>query len=223
MKNEEIEMNLKQQPKLATTTIIDQPGMVETNTSPVQKNVSKEDEPLGQNNSNKLPSKPNTPVQAASNAVITLPTLVPNVQSPIQIPQSQSQTQLLSSSLILNNRQGTSLSMNGTSSEMSMATVMTTLDNFNHNTNGSPQVLLDEIHTLKNELDTVKKNSNQIKTDFKQVQNELIDLKMQHDDQMKKMQRKLFDLINEIDEEKKTRLALQVELERIKKTLMNNL
>ena len=53
------------------------------------------------------------------------------------------------------------------------------------------------------------------------MQIELVDLKKVHDEQMKKMQRKLVDLIGEIDEEKKTRLALQVELERLKKTIMN--
>ena len=85
----------------------------------------------------------------------------------------------------------------------------------------SQQSLIDEVAYLKDELDTIKKNSTQSQSDYKSVQNELNDLKKVHDEQMKKMQRKLVDLINEIDEEKKTRLALQVELERLKKTIMN--
>lgn len=85
----------------------------------------------------------------------------------------------------------------------------------------SQQSLIDEISYLKEELDSIKKNSSQIQNDYKSVQIELVDLKKVHDEQMKKMQRKLVDLIGEIDEEKKTRLALQVELERLKKTIMN--
>ena len=80
----------------------------------------------------------------------------------------------------------------------------------------------DELAVLKLELDTVRKSSAQTQNEYKNVQNELNDLKKTHDDQMKKMQKKLHDLIAEIDEEKKTRLALQVELERLKKTIMSN-
>ena len=80
----------------------------------------------------------------------------------------------------------------------------------------------DELAVLKLELDTVRKSSAQTQHEYKNVQNELNDLKKTHDDQMKKMQKKLHDLITEIDEEKKTRLALQVELERLKKTIMSN-
>jgi len=82
--------------------------------------------------------------------------------------------------------------------------------------------LIDELKSLKLELDTVKKDSSQFQTDFKSVQTELLEFKKIQEEQTKKMQRKLQDLINEIDEEKKTRLALQVELERLKKTIMNN-
>ena len=80
----------------------------------------------------------------------------------------------------------------------------------------------DELAVLKGELDTVRKSSAQTQNEYKNVQNELNDLKKTHDDQMKKMQKKLHDLITEIDEEKKTRLALQVELERLKKTILSN-
>ncbi len=82
--------------------------------------------------------------------------------------------------------------------------------------------LIDELKSLKLELDTVKKDSSQFQTDFKSVQTELLEFKKIQEEQTKKMQKKLQDLINEIDEEKKTRLALQVELERLKKTIMNN-
>ena len=81
--------------------------------------------------------------------------------------------------------------------------------------------LADDLAVLKQELDTVRKNSAQTQNEYKNVQNELNDLKKTHDDQMKKMQKKLHDLVTEIDEEKKTRRALQVELERLKKTIMN--
>ena len=81
--------------------------------------------------------------------------------------------------------------------------------------------LVDDMASLRQELDTVRKSSAQTQNEYKNVQNELNDLKKTHDDQMKKMQKKLHDLITEIDEEKKTRLALQVELERLKKTIMN--
>ena len=83
-------------------------------------------------------------------------------------------------------------------------------------------ILIDELKSLKLELDTVKKDSSQFQTEFKSVQTELLEFKKIQEEQTKKMQRKLQDLINEIDEEKKTRLALQVELERLKKTIMNN-
>ena len=150
------------------------------------------------------------PTTSSSNT-ISLPTIVPTppVYSVIAQPQ-----------LLIGNRQLTSLSMNGTGSEMSMVTAITNVDNYSHN---SPHVLLDEIGMLKEELEAMKKNSAQIKTEFKQVKVELGDLRSLHDEQMRKMQRKLFDMVTEIDEEKKTRLALQVELERIKKTIMNNI
>ncbi len=89
-------------------------------------------------------------------------------------------------------------------------------------TNASTASLIEEISLLKQELDSVRKDSGQIQIDYKLVSGELSDLRKSHDDQMKKMQKKLQDLVSEIDEEKKTRLALQVELERLKKTIMNN-
>jgi predicted nucleic acid-binding Zn-ribbon protein len=81
--------------------------------------------------------------------------------------------------------------------------------------------LIDEIGFLKQELEVVRKSSAQIQTEYKNVQSEMADLKKSHDEQMKKMAKNLQDLVTEIDEEKKTRLALQVELERLKKTVMN--
>lgn len=89
-------------------------------------------------------------------------------------------------------------------------------------TNASTASLIEEIGFLKQELDSVRKDSGQIHNDYKLVSGELNELRKNHDDQMKRMQKKLQDLISEIDEEKKTRLALQVELERLKKTIMNN-
>ena len=79
--------------------------------------------------------------------------------------------------------------------------------------------LVEEIQHLRQELDLVKKESTQTHNDYKQVQTELSEIKKGHDEQMKKMQKRLQDLISEIDDEKKTRLALQVELERLKKTI----
>ncbi len=79
--------------------------------------------------------------------------------------------------------------------------------------------LMDEIQNLKSELDLVKRESAKTNAEHKSVQSELAELKRGHDEQMRKMQKRLQDLVNEIDEEKKTRLALQVELERLKKTI----
>ena len=79
--------------------------------------------------------------------------------------------------------------------------------------------LLDEIQALKGELDVVRKESARTQNDHKGMQSELGEIKRAHDEQMKKMQKRLQDLVSEIDDEKKTRLALQVELERLKKTI----
>jgi hypothetical protein len=79
--------------------------------------------------------------------------------------------------------------------------------------------LMEEIQNLKGELDLVKKESTRTNSDYKGLQSELGEIRRGHDEQMKKMQKRLQDLISEIDEEKKTRLALQVELERLKKTI----
>lgn len=79
--------------------------------------------------------------------------------------------------------------------------------------------LVDEIQVLRQELDSIRKESSQTHADFKSVQSELGEVKKSHDEQMKKMQKRLQDLISEIDDEKKRRLALEVELERLKKTI----
>ena len=103
------------------------------------------------------------------------------------------------------------------------STSMTPLPNPNlsNSLNNSNQNLFDEINLLKEEIENVKMSSSKIQTDYQRVQGDIVDMKKSHDEQMRKMQRIVNELINEIDEEKKTRLALQVELERIKKNLMN--
>jgi predicted RNase H-like nuclease (RuvC/YqgF family) len=82
--------------------------------------------------------------------------------------------------------------------------------------------LVDEMSTLRHELDEVKKNATKNQAEYASVQSELNNLRKLHDDQIKRMEKQMHDLIAEIDDEKKTRLALHVELERLKKTIMNN-
>lgn len=94
------------------------------------------------------------------------------------------------------------------------------LQNFTLTQTKSP--VQDDLASMKQEIDLIKQSSIEMQNEYKKVQNELVEVKRHHDDQMKKMQKKLNDLIFEIDEEKKTRLALQVELERLKKTIMLN-
>lgn len=91
-----------------------------------------------------------------------------------------------------------------------------------HHNSSTSVGLIDDIGFLKQELESVRKNSTQIQNDYRLVQAELVDMKRVHEEQMRKMQKRLQDMVTEIDEEKKTRLALQVELERLKKTIMNS-
>lgn len=103
----------------------------------------------------------------------------------------------------------------GTNSDLSVTTAVTTLDNLSQTQLG--QNLAEDINFLKQELLAVRSEN-------KLIRNELSTTKTQHENQIKKITRNFTDLINEIDEEKKTRLALQVELERLKKTIeVNNI
>jgi chromosome segregation ATPase len=112
---------------------------------------------------------------------------------------------------------------NNSSNILAAADKLTQLKTTNgNNNNNSSSEITEEMSNLKIELESMKKMSSQVQSDYKQVQTELSDLKKLHEEQMKKMQKRLNDLINEIDDEKKTRLALQVELERLKKTIANN-
>lgn len=77
----------------------------------------------------------------------------------------------------------------------------------------------EEVQHLKAELDTLKQLTLKLSNDYKQLQNETRTQKQTYDDQITRLQKKLKDLVDEIDDEKKTRLALQVELERIKKSI----
>jgi septal ring factor EnvC (AmiA/AmiB activator) len=77
----------------------------------------------------------------------------------------------------------------------------------------------DEIKSLKQEIDLLRDLTNKLASDYKQLQIESRSQKQSCDEQLVKFQKKLKDLVDEIDDEKKTRLALQVELERIKKTI----
>lgn len=83
--------------------------------------------------------------------------------------------------------------------------------------------LIDELQSLRVECENIKKNAARSQQEIKSAyENELNELRRAHDDQMRKLHKNIQDIIVEIDDEKKTRLALQVELERLKKTIMNN-
>jgi len=99
-------------------------------------------------------------------------------------------------------------SVNGTVSEMSMATGVTILE-----TSPSNKEIFNEVDSLREQLNSVRSENGCIRE-------ELRSLKTEQEEAMRKMKKKFADLVSEIDEEKKTRLALQVELERIKKNIM---
>lgn len=83
--------------------------------------------------------------------------------------------------------------------------------------------LIEELQSLRVECESIKKNAARSQQEIKSAyENELNELRRAHDDQMRKLHKNIQDIIVEIDDEKKTRLALQVELERLKKTIMNN-
>lgn len=93
-----------------------------------------------------------------------------------------------------------------------MATAVTNVDNLS---SPSSKTILDEVDLLKDQLQLVH-NEN------KEIKQQLGSMKSKHEEQIKKMQRILEDLVSEIDEEKKTRLALHVEIERLKKNITLN-
>lgn len=83
--------------------------------------------------------------------------------------------------------------------------------------------LVEELQTLRNEVESMKKSAVKSQQEMKSAyESEINELRRSHEEQMKKLQKNFQDVIVEIDDEKKTRLALQVELERLKKTIMNN-
>lgn len=90
------------------------------------------------------------------------------------------------------------------------------LNNTNSNHNN-----IDEINTLKSEIESLKKITFQLASDYQTLQNESRLAKQSSDDNINKLQKRLKDLIDEIDDEKKTRMSLQVELERLKKTVQS--
>jgi SH3 domain-containing kinase-binding protein 1 len=116
-------------------------------------------------------------------------------------------------------RSPTSPTTRPVSSSSNLANNATQFFSTNGNNNDIMTRLLDEIQSLKGELDVVRRESARTHQDHKGLQSELGDIKRAHEEQMKKMQKRLQDLVSEIDDEKKTRLALQVELERLKKTI----
>ncbi|RNA32855.1 hypothetical protein BpHYR1_017175, partial [Brachionus plicatilis] len=86
---------------------------------------------------------------------------------------------------------------------------------------GSPPVL-DDLSALRQEVETLKVSAAEAHNESERVKVQLDQLKKINEEQTKKMTMKMNELIFEIDEEKKTRLALQVELERLKKTILLN-
>lgn len=87
----------------------------------------------------------------------------------------------------------------------------------------SPVNLQDaDLSAMRQEIESLKQSAMDAQTESKQVKMELIEIKKINEEQTKKMTKKMNELIMEIDEEKKTRLALQVELERLKKIIWHN-
>jgi hypothetical protein len=91
------------------------------------------------------------------------------------------------------------------------------MSNHNNNNNNNEEA------QMREEIETLKRTTDQILNDYKQLQHETRMQKQSYDDQIQKLQKALKDLVEEIDEEKKTRLALQVEIERLKKTVKREL
>lgn len=86
----------------------------------------------------------------------------------------------------------------------------------------SPVVQDADLSAMRQEIESLKQSALDAQTESKQVKMELIEIKKINEEQTKKMTKKMNELILEIDEEKKTRLALQVELERLKKIIWHN-
>jgi SH3 domain-containing kinase-binding protein 1 len=104
-------------------------------------------------------------------------------------------------------------------SPVNSATNLTTSNTSNLTLTSTSSANNEEIKNLKQEIELLKEFTTKLSNDYKQLQIESKSQKQSNDEQLQKFQKKLKDLVEEIDEEKKTRLALQVELERIKKTL----
>ncbi len=79
--------------------------------------------------------------------------------------------------------------------------------------------LKQEVETLRRTTEQLTFDYKQLSDDYKQLQAEQRTQKQYYDEQLQKLQKVFKDLVEEIDEEKKTRLGLQVELERLKKSV----
>ena len=66
-------------------------------------------------------------------------------------------------------------------------------------------------------VDLLKGRLQLVHNENKEIKQQLGSMKRNHKEQIKKMQRILEDLVSEIDEEKKSRLAFHVEIERLEK------
>lgn len=133
---------------------------------------------------------------------------VPGVIATSPVPQSPNMTM---------NRQGTNLSGAGVSSDVSMATTMTVVDAT------QSTLIAGSVDRLEKEIGYLREELAEARSENQGLQVELSTFRSQHDEQVKRLQLQMLDLVGEIDEEKKTRLAFQVELERMKKTIMTNL
>ncbi len=167
-------------------------------------------------NQKKIPDLEAKPIEVEKEAEIMVKEELAMIKSPVlsvlnPSPVLVSSPQLVSvSSLGLNKDRpltGNS-SANGTMSEMSMATGVTILESGSSN-----KEIFSEVDSLRDQL-------NSVKSENKFIKEELKGLRAEQEEAMRKMKKKFADLVSEIDEEKKTRLALQVELERIKKNIM---
>ena len=174
-----------------------------------KKSNEKDDNETSLRNSPKIDSKQEDNIiedlksQEADSAISSKSVIISEPITAISSHNQSSHTPVLSKQASFSNA--------GTNSDLSVTTAVTTLDS------PTQLSLAEDISFLKQELIAVRSEN-------KLIRNELNSTKTQHENQLKKMNRNFTDLINEIDEEKKTRLALQVELERLKKTIeVNNI
>jgi predicted RNase H-like nuclease (RuvC/YqgF family) len=89
-------------------------------------------------------------------------------------------------------------------SPVNSATNLTTSNTSNLTLTSTSSANNEEIKNLKQEIELLKEFTTKLSNDYKQLQIESKSQKQSNDEQLQKFQKKLKDLVEEIDEEKKT-------------------